>query len=55
MAREIIALLADPQRREQIGRQARLYVEREHSWHSHLQQLTNFIEAQDAARGGDRG
>ena len=45
MADEIIALLSDSARQLDIGRKARAYVEREHSWDSHLQRLVEIIEA----------
>lgn len=45
LANEIIALLADSERQLDIGRKAREYVEREHSWESHLKRLVEIIEA----------
>jgi polysaccharide biosynthesis protein PslH len=44
MANNIIALLADPLRQSEIGRKGRKYVEREHSWESHLKRLIEIIE-----------
>lgn len=44
MASEIITLLGDHQRCDSIGRKAREYVERQHSWSSHLQRLNEIIE-----------
>ena len=44
MADEIIALLADPVRQSDMGRKARDYVEREHSWGAHLARLDEIIE-----------
>jgi len=45
MANEIIGLLGDKQRQLEIGCKAREYVEREHSWESHLARLDEIIEA----------
>ena len=47
MANEIVALLADPERLRDIGSMARVYVEREHSWESHLKRLVEIIEKQN--------
>jgi sugar transferase (PEP-CTERM/EpsH1 system associated) len=44
MAKEIITLLADAERQCEIGRNARQYVEREHSWESHLARLNEIID-----------
>ncbi|MFA5700472.1 MAG: TIGR03087 family PEP-CTERM/XrtA system glycosyltransferase [Desulfuromonas sp.] len=43
MAAAIIELLHDEERRLKMGRKARAYVEREHSWASHLQRLSEII------------
>ncbi|MDY0290976.1 MAG: TIGR03087 family PEP-CTERM/XrtA system glycosyltransferase [Desulfuromonadaceae bacterium] len=43
MAAAIIELLGNEQRRLEMGRKARAYVEREHSWNSHLQRLSEVI------------
>lgn len=43
MATAIIELLGSEQRRVEMGRKARTYVEREHSWSSHLQRLSEVI------------
>lgn len=43
MAQAIIQLLNDPARQREIGYQARAYVEREHSWESHLARLSELI------------
>ena len=45
MANEIIALLADPVRQSDMGRKARDYVEREHSWEANLARLDEIIES----------
>lgn len=45
MADEIVALLTDSDRQLEMGRMARQYVEREHSWESHLKRLEEIIEA----------
>lgn len=45
MANEIITLLADAEKRNDIGLKAREYVEREHSWETHLRRLVEIIEA----------
>nr|WP_320114301.1 TIGR03087 family PEP-CTERM/XrtA system glycosyltransferase [uncultured Desulfuromonas sp.] len=44
MADAIIALLGNESRRQEMGAKARAYVEREHSWASHLQRLSEIIE-----------
>ncbi|MBW2186936.1 MAG: TIGR03087 family PEP-CTERM/XrtA system glycosyltransferase [Deltaproteobacteria bacterium] len=44
MAQEIISLLKDSDRQCSLGLKARAYVEREHSWDSHLCRLTELIE-----------
>lgn len=44
MAQEIISLLKDKERQGSLGVKARAYVEREHSWDSHLCRLTELIE-----------
>ncbi|EAT17302.1 glycosyl transferase, group 1 [Desulfuromonas acetoxidans DSM 684] len=44
MAAAIIDLLDDEPRRREMGTNARAYVERQHSWASHLQQLNGIIE-----------
>jgi sugar transferase (PEP-CTERM/EpsH1 system associated) len=44
MAVEIISLLNDPVRKQILGVNARKYVEREHSWESHLSRLSEIIE-----------
>ena len=44
MAKEIVDLLGGPERQQELGRKARLYVEREHSWQSHLSRLSELIE-----------
>ncbi|WP_282756061.1 TIGR03087 family PEP-CTERM/XrtA system glycosyltransferase [Desulfuromonas thiophila] len=44
MAQAIIDLLADAERRRRIGRNARAYVEREHSWEKHLKRLDALID-----------
>lgn len=44
MAGAIIDLLGDEPRRREMGANARAYVEREHSWASHLQRLSEIIE-----------
>ncbi len=45
MAKEITDLLKNTDRRLSIGIKAREYVEREHSWESHLGRLSELIEA----------
>jgi sugar transferase (PEP-CTERM/EpsH1 system associated) len=45
MASAVIELLNDPARQRTIGASARQYVEREHSWESHLARLDELIEA----------
>ncbi len=54
MSREIIKILGDEQERERIGALARQYVERNHSWSFHLQQMVDFIEAEKKSLQGDR-
>lgn len=44
MANEICALLNDLERQRDLGQKARAYVEREHSWESHLKRLVEIIE-----------
>ena len=44
MADEIITLLSDSARQIKLGEKARAYVEREHSWESHLSRLCELIE-----------
>lgn len=44
MAAAIIQLLQDPPRQRAIGLKARQYVEREHSWETHLSRLDELIE-----------
>ncbi len=44
MAAAIVDLLHDETRRREMGRKARAYVEREHSWASHLQRLSKIID-----------
>jgi sugar transferase (PEP-CTERM/EpsH1 system associated) len=44
MASEIITLLGNSERCDSIGKKARQYVEREHSWESHLKRLNEIIE-----------
>ena len=44
IAKEIVALLGDFERQHELGRKTRLYVEREHSWESHLSRLSELIE-----------
>jgi glycosyltransferase involved in cell wall biosynthesis len=46
MASEIITLLGNSERCHSIGQKARQYVEREHSWESHLRRLNEVIEGQ---------
>lgn len=48
MANAIIDLLADEPRRREMGAKARAYVEREHSWASHLQRLSEIIDGKSA-------
>ena len=45
MAQAIIDLLGNKERLRQIGRRGRAYVEREHSWESHLSRMTEIIES----------
>jgi len=47
MAKEIIELLKNPDRQLSIGTKARQYVEREHSWVSHLSRLDELIEGKN--------
>jgi sugar transferase (PEP-CTERM/EpsH1 system associated) len=48
MAQAIIDLLNNPERQREIGRKAREYVEREHSWESHLCRLSELIDKNSA-------
>ncbi len=45
MAEAVIKLLGDPERQRILGRNARAYVERAHSWAAHLQRLDEIIES----------
>jgi len=45
MVREIVQLLKDPERQQAIGQNARAYVERQHSWETHLRRLDEIIES----------
>ncbi len=44
MAESIISLLSDADKRKELGSNARTYVEREHSWDSHLEKLNDIIK-----------
>ncbi|MEJ2201659.1 MAG: TIGR03087 family PEP-CTERM/XrtA system glycosyltransferase, partial [Desulfuromonadaceae bacterium] len=44
MAQSVIDLLQAPERQQTIGRKARAYVEREHSWEAHLSRLDELID-----------
>jgi glycosyltransferase involved in cell wall biosynthesis len=44
IAAAIIGLLKDPEQRKRIGRNARAYVERAHSWDAHLARLGEWIK-----------